>query len=41
MTGDGFISWCERGDAYSEAKSISELCTLAHSSVASQIPNKS
>ena len=30
------IGPCERGDAYSEAKSISELCALAHSSVASQ-----
>ena len=30
------VGSCERGDAYSEAKSISELCALAYSSVASQ-----
>ena len=40
--GDGFIRWCdsrtcERGDAYSEAKSITELYALAYSSVASQV----
>ena len=30
------IDPCERGDDYSEAKIITELCALAHSSVASQ-----
>ena len=41
IPGDGFMGLCERGDAYSEAKSITELYALAYSSVASQVPNKS
>ena len=31
------VGRCERGDAYSEAKSITELYALAYSSVASQV----
>ena len=30
------VGCCEHGDDYSEAKIITELCALAHSSVASQ-----